>query len=124
MTPPRLELAGMRSVLDAFLGRTVQAAEAAAGVLAHPRCSPAATHLAGWGLAMACGGLGRLEGVEETLRRIDARVESFEIGLHQAAVVVVFVAAGADPGAACWTGPIRPRGGTASAARTPPDPGM
>ena len=83
-----LELAGLRSVLDAYLGRTVQAAETAAGVLAHPRCSPTATHLAGWGLAMACGGLGRLEGVEETLRRIDARVESFEIGLHQAAVVV------------------------------------
>ncbi len=83
-----LELARMRSVLDAFLGRTAQAAEAAAGVLAHPRCSPAATQMAGWGLAMACGGLGRLDGVEETLRRIDTRVESFEIGLHQAAVVV------------------------------------
>jgi DNA-binding NarL/FixJ family response regulator len=84
-----LELAGLRSVLDAFLGRTVQAAEAAAGVLAHPRCSPAATHLAGWGLAMACGGLGRLEGVEETLRRIEARAEGFETGLHQVAVVVL-----------------------------------
>jgi DNA-binding NarL/FixJ family response regulator len=85
-----LELAGMRSVLDAFLGRTVQAAEAAAGVLADPRCSPAATHLAGWGLAMACGGLGRLDGAEETLRQIDTRVESFEIGVHQAAVVVAW----------------------------------
>ncbi len=86
----RLELAGLRSVLDAFLGRTVQAAEAAAGVLADPRCSPAATQMAGWGLAMACGGLGRLNGVEETLRVIDTRVESFEIGVHQAAVVVAF----------------------------------
>jgi DNA-binding CsgD family transcriptional regulator len=86
----RLELAGMRSVLDAFLGRTVQAAEAAARVLAHPRCSPAATQMAGWGLAMACGDLGRLNGVEETLRLIDTRVESFEIGVHQAAVVVAF----------------------------------
>lgn len=82
-----LELAGMRSVLDAFLGRTVQAAETAVRVLAHPRCSPAATHLAGWALAIARGGLGRIDGVEETLRRIDARVESFEIGVHQAAVV-------------------------------------
>jgi DNA-binding NarL/FixJ family response regulator len=83
-----LEVTGMRSVLDAYLGRTVQAAEAAAGVLAHPRCSPAATQLAGWGLATARGGLGRLEGVEETLRRIDAYAESFvEIGLHQLAVV-------------------------------------
>ncbi|HEY6421939.1 MAG TPA: hypothetical protein VIY28_01560 [Pseudonocardiaceae bacterium] len=83
-----LELNGMRSVLDAFQGRTVRAAEAAAGVLADPRCSPAAAHLAGWGLATACGGLGRLDGVDEALQRIDARVESFEIGLHQAAVVV------------------------------------
>jgi DNA-binding NarL/FixJ family response regulator len=83
-----LELAGLRAVLDAYLGRTAQAAEAAAGVLAHPRCSPTATYLAGWGLAAARGGLGRLEGVEETLRRIDAQVESFEIGLHQAAVAV------------------------------------
>jgi DNA-binding CsgD family transcriptional regulator len=82
-----LEVAGMRSVLDAYLGRTVQAAEAAAGVLAHPQCSPAATQLAGWGLATARGGLGRLEGVEETLRQIDAHAESFEIGLHQVAVV-------------------------------------
>jgi DNA-binding NarL/FixJ family response regulator len=83
-----LELAGVRSVLDAHLGRTVQAAQTAAGVLAHPHCSPAATRLASWGLAAACGGLGRLEGVEETLRRIDARGESSEIGLHEAAVVV------------------------------------
>jgi DNA-binding NarL/FixJ family response regulator len=83
-----LELAGMRSVHDAFVGRTVQAAQAAAGVLAQPRCSPAARQLAEWGLATACGGQGRLDGVEEALRRIDARAESFEIGLHQAAVVV------------------------------------
>jgi hypothetical protein len=40
-----------------------------------------------WALAIARGGLGRIDGVEETLRRIDARVESFEIGVHQAAVV-------------------------------------
>jgi hypothetical protein len=85
-----LELAGMRSVLDAFLGRIVQAAEAAARVLAHSRCSPVATWLASWGLAVACGGLGRLDGVDEALRRIDARVESFEIGLHQAATVALY----------------------------------
>ena len=83
-----LELTGLRSVLDAYLGRTTHAAEAATGVLAHPRCSPTAAHLAGWSLATACGGLGRLDGVEETLRRIDTHVECFEIGLHQAAAVV------------------------------------
>jgi DNA-binding NarL/FixJ family response regulator len=94
-----LELAAMRSVVDAFLGRTVPAAQTAAEVLAHPRCSSAATQLASWGLAAACGGLGRLEacgivgchdGVDEVLRRIDDLVESFQIGLHQAAVVVFF----------------------------------
>jgi DNA-binding NarL/FixJ family response regulator len=82
-----LELAGARSVLDAYLGRTVQAAEAAAEVLAHPRCSPTAIQLAGWGCAAARAGLGRLEGVEETLRRIDALAESVEIGLHEVVVV-------------------------------------
>jgi DNA-binding NarL/FixJ family response regulator len=85
-----LELAAQRSVHDAVLGRTVQAAEAATGVLAHPRCSPAAIQLAGWALAVACGGLGRLERVDEDLGHINARAESFEIGLHQAAVVVCY----------------------------------
>jgi DNA-binding NarL/FixJ family response regulator len=37
---------------------------------------------------LACGELGRLDGVEETVRRIDALAGSFEIGLHQAATVV------------------------------------
>jgi DNA-binding NarL/FixJ family response regulator len=106
-----LELAGLRSLLDAYLGRTAQAAEAAAGVLGHPRCPPAATQLAGWGLAAARGGLGRLEGVEETLRRIDARIESFEIGLYQAAAVVSWLVRGlllaglldrADQAARCY----------------------
>jgi DNA-binding NarL/FixJ family response regulator len=79
-----LVLAGARSVLDAFLGRSVQAAEAAAGVLAHPLCSLLARDLADWGLAVACGGLGRIDGFVETLKRIDAPVESWDIALHQA----------------------------------------
>jgi DNA-binding NarL/FixJ family response regulator len=82
-----LELTGMRSVLDAFLGRTSQAADAAASVLADPKCSPTATQLASWGLAAACGGLGRLRGLGERVRWIDARADSFETGLHQAATV-------------------------------------
>jgi len=79
-----LELTGMRSALEAFLGRTAQAARTAAGVLAHPRCSPTAGHLAGWGFATACGGLGRLERVDESLARVDAPA----YGLHQALVIV------------------------------------
>jgi ATP/maltotriose-dependent transcriptional regulator MalT len=89
-----LGVAGMRSVLDAYLGRTVQAAQTAAEVLAHPRCSPTVTQLASWGLAAACGGLGRLDRVEETLQRIDTRAESFDrgnfgfaLGLYQAGAV-------------------------------------
>jgi DNA-binding NarL/FixJ family response regulator len=84
-----LELAGLSSVLDAYLGRTVQAAEVAAGVLAHPQCSPTATYLAGLGLVTACGGLGRREGVDEAFRRIDAQGESFEIGLHRVVIAAV-----------------------------------
>lgn len=52
-----------------------------------PRCSPAAEQLATWGLVAACGGLGRIDGLGERVRRIDARVESFQTGLHEAAVV-------------------------------------
>ncbi|HVE96635.1 MAG TPA: LuxR C-terminal-related transcriptional regulator [Pseudonocardiaceae bacterium] len=82
-----LELAGMRSFLDAYLGRTVQAAEVAAGVLAHPGCSSPAAQLATWGLAVSCGGLGRLDGLDERVQQIDARADAFETGLHQAAVI-------------------------------------
>ncbi|MGQ0776757.1 MAG: LuxR C-terminal-related transcriptional regulator [Pseudonocardiales bacterium] len=82
-----LELAGMRSVLDAFFCRSVQAVQAATGVLADPRCSPTAAQLASWGLATACGGLGRVDGFDKNLRRIDLLADSFEIGLHQAVLV-------------------------------------
>jgi DNA-binding NarL/FixJ family response regulator len=84
----RLELAGMRSVIDAYLGRCVQAAKTATDVLAHPRPSPTAIYLADWSLAAACGGLGNLDGVDESLRRIEVLVDSFEIGLHEAAIAV------------------------------------
>lgn len=83
-----LELAAMRALLDAHLARTVQAADSAAAVLADPRSPLAATHLAHWGLAAACGGLGRLAEADGALRWIDARMESFEIELHRAAIIV------------------------------------
>ncbi|MGH4025935.1 MAG: AAA family ATPase, partial [Pseudonocardiaceae bacterium] len=82
-----LELAGMRSVFDTFLGRIVLAADAAAAVLAHPHCSPSAAQLANWGLVAARGEQGRLDGLGERVHWIDARADSFETGLHQAAVV-------------------------------------
>lgn len=82
-----LKLAAIRTVLDVHPGRTAKAAEAAAGVLAHPQCTPTATQLASWGLAAACGPLGRLDGLGERVRWIDVRAESFETGLHQAAIV-------------------------------------
>ncbi|MGQ0719768.1 MAG: LuxR C-terminal-related transcriptional regulator [Pseudonocardiales bacterium] len=82
-----LEVISGWSVLNVFRGRTVQAADAAAGVLAHPRCSPSAAQLATWGLVGACAGLGRLDGLAERVQRIDARADTFETGLHQAAVI-------------------------------------
>ncbi|MGH3512046.1 MAG: hypothetical protein ACRDRB_07190 [Pseudonocardiaceae bacterium] len=82
----RLELGGIRTVLDAFQGRTVQAANAATDTLADPRCSPAATHLAEWGLAMACGGLGRLERADAYLQRVGSRADPV---LHQATLFVL-----------------------------------
>ncbi|MGH3981096.1 MAG: helix-turn-helix transcriptional regulator, partial [Pseudonocardiaceae bacterium] len=82
-----LELAAGWSVIDSFRGRTVQAADAAAGVLAHPHCSPTAAQLATWGLAGASAGLGRLDGLDTRIHWIDARADAFETGLHQAAVI-------------------------------------
>ena len=114
-----LELVAMRSVLDAFRGRTVHAAEDAARVLANPRCSPTAPQLAGWGVATACGGLGRLQRADENLSRIEARADP---GLHQAVVAVLSWVLELLLGA-CWIKLSTLRGGTASAARTPPDPG-
>jgi DNA-binding NarL/FixJ family response regulator len=82
-----LELAAMRAVLDAFRGRTFQAADAAAAVLAHPRCPPPAAQLATWALVAACGVQGCLDGLDEKVQWIDARADAFETGLHQAAVI-------------------------------------
>ncbi|MGH3982050.1 MAG: helix-turn-helix transcriptional regulator, partial [Pseudonocardiaceae bacterium] len=82
-----LELAAMRSALDAFLGRTVQSADAAAAVLAHPRCPPPAAQLATWALVAARGAQGRLDGLDERVQWIDARADAFKTGLHQAAII-------------------------------------
>ncbi|HWO59188.1 MAG TPA: AAA family ATPase, partial [Umezawaea sp.] len=82
-----LELTGVRSVLDAYLGRTVRAAETAAEVLSHPRCPSAAVPGASWGLAMASGGLGRLDGVEAAMRRIESEAPGAE--LHLRALVLM-----------------------------------
>ena len=82
-----LELAAMRSALDAFLGRTLQSADAAAAVLAHPRCPPPAAQLATWALVAARGGQGHLDGLDKRVQWIDTRADAFEIGLHQAAII-------------------------------------
>jgi len=82
-----LEPLAMRSVFDAFGGRTVQAAEGAAAVLAHPNCPPPAAQLATWGLVAARGSQGRLDGLAERAQWIDARADAFETGLHQAAII-------------------------------------
>jgi DNA-binding CsgD family transcriptional regulator len=82
-----LELSAMRSVFDAFGGRTVEAAEGAVAVLAHPSCPPPAAQLATWGLAAARGSQGHLGGLAERIGWIDARADAFEVGLHQAAII-------------------------------------
>jgi hypothetical protein len=82
-----LELSAMRSVFDAFGGRTVEAAEGAVAVLAHPSCPPPAAQLTTWGLAAARGSQGHLGGLAERIGWIDARADAFEVGLHQAAII-------------------------------------
>jgi DNA-binding NarL/FixJ family response regulator len=82
-----LELSAMRSVFDAFGGHTVQAAEGAAAVLAHPGCPAPAAQLATWGLVATRGSQGRLDGLAERVQWIDARADAFETGLHQAAII-------------------------------------
>jgi hypothetical protein len=117
-----LELTELRSVLDAYLGRTVQAAEAAAGVLVHPQCSPTATHLAGWGLATARGGLGRLKGSRRPCGGSTPKPSP-----SQACCTLLsssrLCGCWGWSWRACWIGPTRARGVTASAARTPPAQG-
>lgn len=68
----RLELTAVRSVFDAFLGRAVDASTSATAVLASARSSAQAVIFAGWGFATACGGLGRLNGLEEVRQRIES----------------------------------------------------
>ncbi|MFD9701390.1 LuxR C-terminal-related transcriptional regulator [Lentzea sp. NPDC059081] len=82
-----LVLTGVRSVLDAYLGRTERAARTGGEVLAHPRCPPAAVPWASWGLSLAHGGLGRLDEVEAALRRMESDAPG--AGLHQWGVVVM-----------------------------------
>jgi ATP/maltotriose-dependent transcriptional regulator MalT len=43
--------------------------------------------LATWGLAASAAGLGRLDGLDEKVRWIDARADAFETGLYQAAII-------------------------------------
>ncbi|MBV9057819.1 MAG: helix-turn-helix transcriptional regulator [Pseudonocardiales bacterium] len=82
-----LELSAMRSILDVFLGRPHHAAEGAAAVLAHSRCTPPAAQLAIWGLVAARGSQGHLDGLAGKVQWIDARADGFETGLHQAAII-------------------------------------
>jgi DNA-binding NarL/FixJ family response regulator len=82
-----LELAGMRSLLDAHLGRTVQAARTGAEVLAHPRRSSSATQWASMGVALAHGGLGRPDGTR-------ADTAPAGTGMHQQALVVAYTVRG------------------------------
>ncbi|MFF0525635.1 LuxR C-terminal-related transcriptional regulator [Actinomadura nitritigenes] len=72
-------LTAMRSVFDAFLARPGRSAAAARAVMASGS-SPEAVTLAGWGLAAACCGLGRLDGLGEAMARIEALAVSYSTG--------------------------------------------
>ena len=75
----RQVLAGLQSVLDGVLCRPEQAAATATEVLASPLSAhPIALTYACWGLATACGGLGRLAGLADAVRRVDAASDQFE----------------------------------------------
>jgi hypothetical protein len=117
-----LELAGLRSYLDAFLGRSAQAAKAAAGVLSHRGCSPTATHLAGWGLAVARGDWAASRGLRRPCSGSTPKSSPSRSGCTGQWSSSRSSGCGGCSWRACWIGPIRPRGATASAARTPPDP--
>jgi DNA-binding NarL/FixJ family response regulator len=76
-----LLLASLRSLMDAVLGRAVEAAATAAEVLASPTpLHPMALTVACWSLATAHAGLGRLDGLDEALRQVDAVTDQFEPG--------------------------------------------
>ncbi len=118
-----LELSAMRSVLDVFLGRTRHAAEGAAAVLAHPRCTPPAAQLATWGLVAARGSQGHLDGLASKVQWIDARADRFETGCTRQPLLAHRGSTGC-----CWPvywmPPRTPHGAIASAATAPPDSGM
>ncbi len=75
----RLVLAGIQSVLDAVLCRPERAVATAQDVLASPlSADPMALTYACWGLVTARGGLGRLDGLDDAVRRVDAASNQFD----------------------------------------------
>ena len=89
----RLELTAMRTVLDAWLARPVQAAAAATEVLANPRSSSQAVIWAAWGLLMARGALGRVLGLEEIWQRANALPVSVHTAYIRAGLVQMWLRA-------------------------------
>ena len=76
----------LRSVMDAVLARPHAAVAAAQTVLANGQDThPMARTLAGWGLGTACGGLGRLDGLDGTLHQVEAMTSEFEPGYFRIA---------------------------------------
>ena len=110
----------MRSVLDAFLGRTVQSADAAAAVLAHPRCPPPAGQLATWALVAACGVQGRLDGLDEKCNGLTPALTRSRPGCTRRPLSDRRGSGGCS-WLVCWIAPMMPRGNTASAARALPE---
>jgi DNA-binding NarL/FixJ family response regulator len=84
----RLVLSALQSVLDGMLCRPAKAVERASVVLAAPEPLPqAALIFACWGLALGSGALGRMVGLAEVMRRVDAAPDRFEAAHYRVAGV-------------------------------------
>ncbi|MGE3661606.1 MAG: LuxR C-terminal-related transcriptional regulator, partial [Pseudonocardia sp.] len=82
----RQVLAGLQSVLDGILCRPERAMATAAAVLGDPQQAPVAASIyACWGLAMGGGALGRLAGLADAVRRVDAGPDRFEAAHYRVA---------------------------------------
>jgi DNA-binding CsgD family transcriptional regulator len=84
---PALELDALRSVVDAWAGRTEQGANLAAAVLAEPDCSGDAVIIAAYGLATCAGGLGRMRGLADAVTRVRSLSGSPSLGLTRVALL-------------------------------------
>ncbi|MGE3664935.1 MAG: LuxR C-terminal-related transcriptional regulator [Pseudonocardia sp.] len=79
----RQVLNGLRSAVDAVLCWPERAVATARQVMASASAEPIALTYACWGLVTAAGGLGRLDGLTEAVRRVDTAPQHFEAAFYR-----------------------------------------